>query len=250
MRIAICEDSQLDRELLVDVVGHYAAQRSRAIQVTAYDGGLGLVRDMEDGGYYDLVFLDNLMDDMLGIQVARRLRELNYQGPLVFISSTDAYAVAGYEVSAAAYLLKPYDYQTVAAVLDKFLPETGPEERYAIRRRAAVIQLPYQDILFVESQNAKCILHCRDGQTHVVYKTLNTVEGELGDRRFLRCHQSFLVNMDEIISVDQAFHLSSGDAVPIRQRELKRIRASYLDYLAAKERARSVAERLPSVKPE
>lgn len=41
MRIAICEDSQLDRELLVDVVGHYAAQRSRAIQVTAYDGGLG-----------------------------------------------------------------------------------------------------------------------------------------------------------------------------------------------------------------
>lgn len=74
----------------------------------------------------------------------------------------------------------------------------------------AVIQLPYQDILFVESQNAKCILHCRDGQTHVVYKTLNTVEGELGDRRFLRCHQSFLVNMDEILSVDQAFHLSSG----------------------------------------
>ena len=175
MRIAICEDSQLDRGLLVDVVGHYAAQRSRAIQVTAYDGGLGLVRDMEDGGYYDLVFLDNLMDDMLGIQVARRLRELNYQGPLVFISSTDAYAVAGYEVSAAAYLLKPYDYPTVAAVLDKFLPETGPEERYAIRRRAAVIQLPYQDILFVESQNAKCILHCRDGQTHVVYKTPNTV---------------------------------------------------------------------------
>ena len=242
MRIAICEDSQLDRELLVDVVGHYAAQRSRAIQVTAYDGGLGLVRDMEDGGYYDLVFLDNLMDDMLGIQVARRLRELNYQGPLVFISSTDAYAVAGYEVSAAAYLLKPYDYQTVAAVLDKFLPETGPEERYAIRRRAAVIQLPYQDILFVESQNAKCILHCRDGQTHVVYKTLNTVEGELGDRRFLRCHQSFLVNMDQVQSADQAFHLSSGDAVPIRQRELKRIRERYLNYLSGKGR--------PAVRPE
>ena len=76
------------------------------------------------------------------------------------------------------------------------------------------------------------------------------IEGELGDRRFLRCHQSFLVNMDEILSVDQAFHLSSGDAVPIRQRELKRIRARYLDYLAAKERARSVVERLPSVKPE
>lgn len=34
MRIAICEDSQLDRELLVGVVDHYAAQRGRSIQVT------------------------------------------------------------------------------------------------------------------------------------------------------------------------------------------------------------------------
>ena len=95
MRIAICEDSRLDRELLVGVVGHYAAQRGRSIQVTAYGGGLGLIHDVEDGEHFDLVFLDNLMDDMLGIQVARRLRELNYLGPLVFISSPAAYAGAG-----------------------------------------------------------------------------------------------------------------------------------------------------------
>ena len=107
MRIAICEDSQLDRELLVGVVDHYAAQRGRSIQVTAYGGGLGLIHDVEDGEHFDLAFLDNLMDDILGIEVARRLRELDFRGPLVFISSTDAYAVAGYQVAAAAYLLKP-----------------------------------------------------------------------------------------------------------------------------------------------
>ena len=95
MRIAICEDSQLDRELLVGVVDHYAAQRGRSIQVTAYGGGLGLIHDVEDGEHFDLAFLDNLMDDILGIEVARRLRELDFRGPLVFISSTDAYAVAG-----------------------------------------------------------------------------------------------------------------------------------------------------------
>lgn len=237
MRIAICEDSQLDRELLVGVVDHYAAQRGRSIQVTAYGGGLGLIHDVEDGEHFDLAFLDNLMDDILGIEVARRLRELDFRGPLVFISSTDAYAVAGYQVAAAAYLLKPYDYETVAEVLDKFLPEGGLEGIYAVHRRSAVVQLPYRDILYVESQNAKCVFHCRDGQTHVVYKTLNTVEQELGDRRFLRCHQSFLVNMDQVQSADQAFHLSSGDAVPIRQRELKRIRERYLNYLSGKGRS-------------
>lgn len=78
MRIAICEDSQLDRELLVGVVDHYAAQRGRSIQVTAYGGGLGLIHDVEDGEHFDLAFLDNLMDDILGIEVARRLRELEF----------------------------------------------------------------------------------------------------------------------------------------------------------------------------
>ena len=142
MRIAICEDSQLDRELLVGVVDHYAAQRGRSIQVTAYGGGLGLIHDVEDGEHFDLAFLDNLMDDILGIEVARRLRELDFRGPLVLISSTDAYAVAGYQVAAAAYLLKPYDYETVAEVLDKFLPEGGLDiaEVLLIEERAAAVR--------------------------------------------------------------------------------------------------------------
>ena len=126
MRIAICEDSQLDRELLVGVVDHYAAQRGRSIQVTAYGGGLGLNHDVEDGEPFDLAFLDNLMDDILGIEVARRLRELDFRGPLVFISSTDAYAVAGYQVAAAAYLLKPYDYETVAGGAGQVPPRGRP----------------------------------------------------------------------------------------------------------------------------
>lgn len=48
--------------------------------------------------------------------------------------------------------------------------------------------------------------------------------------------------MDQVQSADQAFHLSSGDAVPIRQRELKRIRERYLNYLSGKGR--------PAVRPE
>ncbi|MDY4429835.1 LytTR family DNA-binding domain-containing protein, partial [Evtepia sp.] len=67
-----------------------------------------------------------------------------------------------------------------------------------------------------------------------IYKTLNTIEKELGDRRFLRCHQSFLVNMDHIRQIDKQFLLSNGDIVPIRQRGVKPVRQAYIDYTASK----------------
>ena len=92
----------------------------------------------------------------------------------------------------------------------------------------------YHEILYIESSNSKCILHDKSGRTYTIYKTLNTVEKELGDRRFLRCHQSFLVNMDHIKQISNQFLLSNGDSVPIRQRGLKPVRQMYFDYASSK----------------
>ena len=92
----------------------------------------------------------------------------------------------------------------------------------------------YNDILYVESINSKCILHSEAGEAYTVYKTLNTIEKELGDRRFLRCHQSFLVNMDHIKQIGAQFLLSDGILVPIRQRGVKSVRQAYMDYSASR----------------
>ncbi len=63
-----------------------------------------------------------------------------------------------------------------------------------------------------------------------IYKKLNEIESELNDSRFLRSHQSYLVNMDYIIEAGNQFQLSTGDVVLIRQRHVKEIRNQYLKY--------------------
>ena len=68
----------------------------------------------------------------------------------------------------------------------------------------------------------------------MVYKRLSEIEHELQDGRFLRCHQSYLVNMDFIQLTDKQFVLTTGDTVLIRQRDLKAIRQCYLDYVSGK----------------
>ena len=102
---------------------------------------------------------------------------------------------------------------------------------YLVKNHSKIIRVPYHEILYIESMNSKCIIHCCNEQHYVIYKRLTTIEHELNDKRFLRCHQSYLVNMDHIHQVDSQFTLVTGDTVAIRQRDLKSIRQAVLHYL-------------------
>lgn len=90
--------------------------------------------------------------------------------------------------------------------------------------------IPYNEIVYIESNNSKCILHRNNGEKYNIYKKLNEIESELNDSRFLRSHQSYLVNMDYIIEAGNQFQLSTGDVILIRQRHVKEIRNQYLKY--------------------
>ena len=77
----------------------------------------------------------------------------------------------------------------------------------------------------------RSILHRTDGNEYTIYKKLNDIEEEINHRAFLRCHQSYLVNMNKIESVENDFTMKSGDVVPIRTRNLNEIKKEYYNYI-------------------
>ena len=173
------------------------------------------------------------MSDELGIDIARKLRDINYKGDIVFLTATSDFAVDSYEVEAKGYLLKPHNYEKISNIMNRITQNIGIRA-YNIRQRNGFVRIPYNDILFVESNNSKCIMHILDGEGYVIYKRLNEIEDELNDSRFLRCHQSYLVNMNYIQKADRQFELINGDVVFIRQRNLKAIKQEYFDYIGNK----------------
>ena len=233
MRIAVCEDNEIDRDIMEQLLNRYASERSFPFELVPYEYGMNFLYDMEEGAYFDMAFLDIYMEDTMGNQIAHQLRAMGYQGEIVFLTASSDFAIEGYDVDASGYLLKPLDYGKLEMVMDRITRNIAPST-YQIRHRTTVTKLAYHEILYIESSNSKCILHTESGGAYTVYKTLNTIEKELGDRRFLRCHQSFLVNMDHIKQIGKQFLLSNGDYVPIRQRGVKAVRQAYIDYIASK----------------
>lgn len=229
MNIAICDDNLLSRELIVDLLECYFLNKSISYNIDQYENGSNLIYEIEDGHLYDIIILDIFMGKLLGIEVAKKLRNLKFNGGIIFLTASSDFAVDSYDVNADGYILKPISYDKLKKSIDRIIRKFNTSS-YRVRHRSNFLLIPYSEITYVESNNSKCILHRNNGEKYNIYKKLSEIEDELNDSRFLRSHQSYLVNMDYIIEAGNQFLLSTGDSVLIRQRQLKDIRSIYLKY--------------------
>ena len=234
LQIGICDDSAQDRAALRDALsGLPGYRRAGDLRITEYLSGEALLMDAEDGRCgFDLLFLDIFMCGVNGMETARELRAMGVKTPLVFLSSSRDFALESYDVEAAGYLLKPPDAEKLGRLLDKLL--SPPERpRLAVKCAGRRQYCEYDALLYLESSNNVTILHLLDGQLLRCGERLGALEAELGDKRFLRCHQSFLVNMDHIKGVDDSFTMRDGSRVPIRVRSRRELTDAYYNYFVS-----------------
>ena len=111
-KIAICDDSKLDRQLLKVVIQTYFENNEEEFKIFEYELGDNLLDDIE----VELLFLDIIMN---GMKIARKLRDIQFKAPIIFLTAHADYAVESYEVYAAGYLLKPYDTNKLTLLLDE-----------------------------------------------------------------------------------------------------------------------------------
>ena len=103
------------------------------------------------------------MDGISGIKLAKHLREMGDEIPIVFITGLSNYISVGYDVSALHYLLKPIKQEKLFACLDKIYRMTSIIKQYIIIQSNDITKKIMQDdIISLESQNHSTIVTCTD----------------------------------------------------------------------------------------
>ena len=228
MRIAICDDQAQCRVQAVTAIRD--CLRAAGVLVDDFKDGPSFLKAFQNRPY-DLVFLDIEMPEMDGITVARRLRQLNKEIPIVFLTSHIEYALEGYEVNALRYLTKPISPVKLQEVL-RYVSEQMQQQRVLwVKTDLCDQKVHIRDILYMEAQNQN-ILICTKTDSYSVRYNMGDYETELQEDGFFRIHRGYLVSLRHIKSMGKhEVTLSDKTVLPVSRTKEKELKDALFQYI-------------------
>lgn len=213
-KIAICDDSDADRQYLAGLVNRWDADTGHTVRVCAFTSAENFLFRYAEKNDYDILLLDIEMGPMDGVTMAKKLRENNDAVQIVFITGYSDYISEGYEVAALHYLMKPVGEEKLSSVLDRAAEKLSKNEKVLnFGVNGEMVRVPVYQIRYAEVYGNYVTVHAAD--TFTVKMTLRELEKEL-DERFFRASRSVVVNLSKISRVTKAeIKLNDGESIPL-----------------------------------
>lgn len=215
LRITYAEDEKQERERIDNYLHTYAQTKGLALDISCFEDGEKLLECYPEKT--DILLLDIEMKQMDGMTAARQIREFDRRVQILFVTNLISYAIEGYEVQAADFLVKPIRYPVFASRMDRVLERIQVNQprflltSYAKEKSCCQIQ----EIAYIESANKKTYIHLTDGTVQMSSEPLYILEEKLSDEPFYRCHNAFVVNLAKIRSMDGAEILIGQTRIPV-----------------------------------
>jgi DNA-binding LytR/AlgR family response regulator len=173
----------------------------------------------------DIVFLDIMMPALSGVETALRLREKEFRGYIIFLTSSNDFAAESYAVEAFCYLLKPVEPEIFFSLMRRLEAALerkghGDEACVMIRTKQYNRNILFRELVFVEVMGHKLFIHLANKEIVSINKSLNTFAAPLlEDGRFAYCHHGSMVNMDYVKTIKHNVTvLKTGHVIPLSRR--------------------------------
>lgn len=239
IRIAICDDDTAELNNTQAIVNDFILAASNSdITVRSYRSSFELLDDISKAGGYDIYLLDIMMPNISGIELGESIRQTDDLAIIIYTTFSEEFALKSYSVFAFHYLLKPILPQQLHSVLFKALKRIDQEKRKVIllKTKDGSAAILYHQIIFVEYSNHKLRFHLTDGTTAasvILRDPFETTANELlKDRRFVRPHVSYIINMNQIRTITgKDITMTNGGVITISRKYLSDTKKTYMDFL-------------------
>ena len=225
LKVAIVEDDPHYSTLLQRFVEKFQEETHRTLKVDIFSNGLNFVSDYNDG--YNIAILDIEMPLMDGISAAKKIRAVDQNVTIIFITNMAKLAIKGYEIDALDFMVKPIDYFNFYLKMEKAIriQEKFIDNFIMINSYSGKVRIRISDIKFVESNFHDLTYHTINGN-YETRNTLKSIEDDLSKYNFIRVNNSFLVNMAFIERIE-------GENIFIDKHTIQISRSKKRDVLAA-----------------
>ncbi len=239
--IALCDDEPEELEktkrLLIDY-GRRQPGLDFLIQgFRSTDELLCLFR--EEGYTPDLIFMDIYMSDgqssfcPSGMEAARELRRMNYEGRIVFLTTSREHALEAFDVDALQYMVKPLSEDKLFSMLDGLLKNLEERRRYILLRiEGRLVRVQLNDIIYCEAQGKNQCLHLENGTQCTLRMTMTDLYDKLLHyQEFVRIGVGFIVNLGYVASLNaKEICMDNGVKIYLPRGTYKGLREQYFSY--------------------
>ncbi|MCF8346141.1 MAG: LytTR family DNA-binding domain-containing protein [Bacteroidales bacterium] len=198
----IVDDEPLARELIRGHIG-----KLENIEVAGECENAMEAIEVLRNNHIDLMFLDIKMPQITGLEFLKTLKN----PPKVIISTAySQYAIEGFELDVADYLMKPVTFERFFKAINKYFAtrthkdvslekESGMDQNAFIyvKENKKIIKIYLKEILFIEGLNEYIRIHT-DTSRVVVKSSLQSIENKLPSEQFIRVHKSYIVSIPHI----------------------------------------------------
>lgn len=233
INIAVCDDEKCLLEKIEKMAEDFFRKKNTDISVVQYSSGEELLKSNER---IDILFLDIGMQGIDGIETARRLRVHDYKGFLVFITVLKEMVFQSFEVQPFDYLVKPVQEEHFEKTMERLF--LSMQDRLSPEKVNLLVQkgyesniISFQDIICCEIIDRKVYLYLKSGEVIDYYDRIENLEKKL-DRRFFRCHRSYLINLNHLKSYrNNTAYMVDGKEIPVSRLRSKEFSNVILQYM-------------------
>ncbi len=225
MRIALVDDTPIELKILTEIIDHELPEAD----VYTFPNGEAFLETWNNASF-DLILLDIYMDELHGIDVAKKIRETDMDVRIVFCTTSNEFASESYEVGANYYLQKPVSSTSFQRMLKMIRLGEYELNRFITLPDGQRIVL--RNITYTEYYNHSIIIHSKKRADLQTRMSQTEWEALLSEHKFLYgCSKGIVVNFYEVLrQEDGMFILHDQSVVPISRRKSKDALEAYAHF--------------------
>ncbi len=200
-QIAVVEDRDSDANELICALNRFSKEKKVAICVKRFVSADSFLFEYEKK--YDIVFRDIRRPGTNGRDSAARLRKVDPDIVLVFVTTIARRAIRGYEVNALDFILKPIEYPSFALKLERAfsaVPKNN-EKIIVLNRREGIDRIKESEILYLEVKNHTVVYHCLKKDIEI-NTSLKAARNDLDSSVFYKCNNCYVINRNYVTRIE------------------------------------------------
>lgn len=233
MRVVICDDIQKDMETIRTALDTYAAAHPEYhFEIDEYNAAADVLHRMEKGEAYDIALMDICMPGVPGTDAAEEMLAKNPGMRVIFLTTSDEYAIEAFAMNATHYLLKPFTQEQFNAALDRAIKRTEDQVLLSLECVNGVYRVRISEIVSIESQNHYLLLGLSTGETLKLRIKLSQMFEEIQEYpEFIKVGASYVVNLDFVRSISRnSIEMQGGAKIPVPRRSVEEVQKAYMEY--------------------